>query len=257
MMIKNMINFLRSIVIFFGGLGLLTREVLRVIFGSKPELKPTINQIYHIGIKSLPLIITTALVVGMVITLQSGNGLAKFGGTLYLPRAVSLSILWELGPLFTGLMVAARAGAGMTSEIGSMMVTQQIDAMRALGTSPIKKIVVPRVIGCFVALPILVAVTDFLGIFGSLVVGSNQFHLDPHFFMQKISTAFHAFDYLSGFSKSFFFSFFISLPACHFGLQVREGAQEVGQATTKSVVVASTLILIGDFFLTRFFWVFS
>lgn len=250
-------NFLREIIYFFGGLALLAKDVFRVIFSVKPEVKPMVEQIYQIGIGSLPLVVTTALTVGMVITFQSGMGLAKFGGVLYLPKTVSLSILWELGPLFTGLMVAARAGAGMTSEIGSMMVTQQIDAMRALGTSPIRKIVVPRVIACFIALPILVATADFLGVMGSMIIGHTQFNLDPTFFMQKVTTSFRPFDYLSGFSKSFFFSIFISLPACYFGLSVREGASEVGQATTKSVVVASILILIGDFFLTKFFWLFS
>jgi phospholipid/cholesterol/gamma-HCH transport system permease protein len=256
-MIATLKNFLGEIVYFFGGLALLAKEVFAVIFRVRPEIKPTVEQVYQIGILSLPLVITTALSVGMVITFQSGMGLAKFGGVLYLPKTVSLSILWELGPLFTGLMVAARAGAGMTSEIGSMMVTQQIDAMRALGTSPIRKIVVPRVVACFIAVPILVATADFLGVMGSMIIGHTQFHLDPAFFMQKVTTSFRPFDYLSGFSKSFFFSLFISLPACYFGLSVREGASEVGQATTKSVVVASILILVGDFFLTKFFWFFA
>jgi phospholipid/cholesterol/gamma-HCH transport system permease protein len=250
-------NFISETIFFLGGLGLLTKDVFQTLIHVKPEFKTTLEQIYHVGVRSLPLIATTALSVGMVITLQSGNGLGKFGGTLYLPKTVTLSILWELGPLFTGLMVAARVGAGITSEIGSMMVTQQIDAMRALGTSPIKKIVIPRVIACFVALPILVATTNFLGILGSMFVCSNQFHIDPYFFIQKMTTTFVPYDYLSGFSKSFFFSLFISLPACYFGLGVREGAQEVGQATTKSVVVSSILILIGDFFLTKLFLVFS
>lgn len=248
--------FFQDAMIFLGGIGVLAAEVVETIFKSKFETARTIEQIYEVGVRSLPLILTTALSVGMVITLQSGIGLEKFGGTLYLPKAVSLSILWELGPLFTGLMLAARAGAGITSEIGSMQVTQQIDAMRALGTSPVRKIVVPRVIACFIALPLLVAFANFTAIAGSMIIGQSQFNLDPLFYLQKLTSSFRPFDYFSGFSKSFFFSLFISLPACHFGLLVREGAQEVGIATTKSVVVSSILILIGDFFLTKIFWMF-
>ena len=247
-------NFFNDLFMFFGGIAGLSKNVFEALFKSRFEFKSTVDQVFQLGVRSLPLICVTAFSVGMVITLQSGMGLSKFGGTLYLPKAVSLSILWELGPLFTGLMVAARAGAGITSEIGSMMVTQQIDAMRALGTSPIRKIVVPRVVALFITLPILVALANFLGILGSMIVCSNQFHLDPYFYMQKVTTSFRLFDYLSGFTKSFFFSLFISIPACYFGLQVREGAQEVGSATTRSVVVGSILILVGDFFLSKIFW---
>lgn len=250
-------SFVDEIFIFFGGIAMLTKEVFQAWTHSRFQWKIAFDQVYQIGIRSLGLICVTALSVGMVITLQSGMGLVKFGGTLYLPKAVSLSILWELGPLFTGLMVAARAGAGMASEIGSMMVTQQIDAMRALGTSPIRKIVVPRVVACLISLPILVAIANALGIFGSMVIGATQFHLDNEFFIQKIISGLRPFDYLSGFSKSFFFSFFISIPACYFGLEVREGAKEVGIATTKAVVVSSILILVGDFFLTKVFWMFQ
>lgn len=253
-MIIALRGFFDDLFMFFGGIGGLFRQVIHSLFKNRFEYKATVDQIFQLGIRSLPLICVTAFSVGMVITLQSGMGLKKFGGTLYLPKAVSLSILWELGPLFTGLMVAARAGAGITSEIGSMMVTQQIDAMRALGTSPIRKIVVPRVVALFIVLPILVALANFLGILGSMIVCANQFHLDPYFYMQKVTTTFRAFDYLSGFTKSFFFSLFISIPACYLGLQVREGAQEVGSATTKSVVVGSILILVGDFFLSKIFW---
>lgn len=256
-MAQNFKDFIHEIFLFLGGISILFQEVMQSIANSKVEVKLAIDQVYEIGIRSLGLIATMAITVGMVITFQSGMGLTKFGGTLYLPKSVTAAILWELGPLFTALMVAARAGAGMTSEIGSMMVTQQVDAIRALGTSPLRKIVVPRVIACFIALPILVATADILGIAGSIVVGSTQFHLDPQFFLQKITGGMRPFDFLTGFCKSFFFAFFISIPACYFGLGVREGAKEVGIATTKSVVVSSILILIGDFFLTKIFWIFS
>jgi len=256
-MVQNLKNFCIEILVFIGGISYLTEEVYAAWTRGKFEWRLLIDQIYQIGVRSLGLIATMAITVGMVITFQSGMGLTKFGGTLYLPKSVAAAILWELGPLFTALMVAARAGAGMTSEIGSMMVTQQIDAIRALGTSPIRKIVVPRVVACLIALPVLIALADILGLSGSLIVGSTQFHLDPQFFLTKITRDMRPFDFLTGFCKSFFFSFFISIPACYFGLGVREGAKEVGIATTKSVVVSSILILIGDFFLTKIFWLFS
>lgn len=256
-MVNTFINFSKDILLFFGGLGFLTKDIFETLIKSKLELKSTTDQIFQIGIRSLPLIIVTSLSIGMVITFQSGMGLTKFGGQLYLPKSVALSILWELGPLFTSLMIAARCGAGMTSEIASMMVSQQIDAMRALGTSPVRKIVVPRVLASIICLPILVALANALGIFGSLIVGYAQFNLDPQFFIQKITATTTPFDFLSGFSKSFFFAIFISVPACYFGLEVREGAKELGIATTKSVVVSSILILISDFFLTQLFWAFQ
>jgi phospholipid/cholesterol/gamma-HCH transport system permease protein len=256
-MAQNLRNFILEMFVFIGGISYLSKETYETCTKGKFEWKLTIDQVYEIGVRSIALIATMAITVGMVITFQSGMGLVKFGGTLYLPKSVAAAILWELGPLFTALMVAARAGAGMTSEIGSMMVTQQVDAIRALGTSPIRKIVVPRVVACFIALPVLVVLADILGLTGSLIVGATQFHLDPQFFLQKITSGMRPFDFLTGFCKSFFFSFAISIPACYFGLGVREGAKEVGIATTKSVVVSSILILIGDFFLTKIFWMFS
>jgi phospholipid/cholesterol/gamma-HCH transport system permease protein len=250
-------NFLFQTFFFLGGLSALLKDVIGALIHSKLEWKTVIDQIYHMGLKALPLVMTTSFSIGMVLTLQSGMGLSKFGGQLYLPKAVTLSILWELGPLFTGLMFAARSGAGMTSEIASMMVTQQIDAMRALGTSPIRKIVVPRVISSLICLPILVAVANGFAILGSVLIGYTQFNIDPIFYIQKILLTTTPFDYLSGFSKSFSFALFVSLPACYFGLSVREGAKELGIATTKSVVVAFIFIFIGDIFLTKLAWLFQ
>lgn len=256
-MLTSLKNFSFELFFFLGGIGFLFKEVVQTFINSKLEIRSTVEQIFQLGIKSLPLVITTSFSIGMVLTLQSGMGLEKFGGQLYLPKAVTLSILWELGPLFTSLMFAARSGAGMTSEIGSMMVTQQIDAMRALGTSPIRKIVVPRVFASLICLPVLIATANALAITGSVIVGYTEFNIDPLFYVQKIMSTTRPFDYLSGFSKSFVFSFFVSIPACYYGLAVREGAKEVGVATTKSVVVASILIFVGDIFLTKVSWMFQ
>jgi phospholipid/cholesterol/gamma-HCH transport system permease protein len=211
------------------------------------------EQVYHIGIKSIGLIFVTSLSTGMVMALQFGFSLEKFGGKLYVPKIVSLSIVREMAPVFCSLMLAARVGAGIASEIGAMTVTQQIDAIRALGTSPIKRIVIPRILGCLIALPLLCALGNVFGIFGGMLVGITELGLDPKFYYEKIFATITVMDYLAGIGKTVFFAFFIGLTACYFGLNVKGGTQGVGSATTRAVVVSSVLILISDFFLTKLF----
>ncbi len=154
-------------------------------------------------------------------------------------------------------MLAARVGAGITSEIGSMTVTQQIDAIRALGTSPLKKIVIPRVLASLLPFPLLVAFANIIGILGGLVVGVNDLHLDTLFYIQKVLGTVTMHDYFAGFFKAPVFSVMVSVTACYYGLTVKGGTQGVGNATTRSVVTSSIFILIGDYFLTKLFWVFE
>lgn len=239
---------------FCGGIGILTSQVLRDTFSGKIYWRLLSEQILQIGYRSMPLIVITAASTGMVMSLQFGLGLEKFGGKLYVPKLVATTILREMGPVFTSLMLAARVGAGIASEIGSMVVTQQIDAIRALGTSPIKRIVVPRVLACLIALPILVALANVIGNLGGLMVGATELNLDPSFYYLKVLSTSTMEDYLSGFCKTFFFALFISIPACYFGLNVKNGTKEVGIATTKAVVFSSIMILAGDFFLSKLFW---
>ena len=246
--------FLLEVLHFWGGLGILTGQVFRDTFKGKIYWKLVVEQIFQVGYKSVPLVFVTSFSIGMVMALQFGLGLEKFGGKLYVPKLVAATILREIGPMFTSLMFAARIGAGMASEIGSMTVTQQIDAIRALGTSPIKKIVIPRVVACLIALPVLVAFANIVGNAGSLIVGATELRLDPNFYYLKIMSTATLDDYLSGFAKSFFFACFISLSSCYFGLNVKNGAKEVGIATTNAVVVSSIMILVGDFFLSKLIW---
>ena len=240
---------------FLGGSSKLVEHV--IIEGWKPPYysRLIVDQVYQIGVKSFPLVFVTAASTGMVMALQFGVGLEKFGGKLYVPKIVSLSIIREAGPVFTGLMIAGRVGAGIASELGSMTVTQQIDAIRALGTSPIKKIVIPRIIACLITLPILVAFANIVGVAGGLIVGTHDLGLDPHFYIQKVFSTVGLADYLSGIGKAPFFAFFIALTACYFGLTVKGGTQGVGTATTKAVVVSSIFVLISDYFLTKLFWI--
>ncbi len=250
-------NLLNQLINLIGGASILFKEVIRQIFRGKYEWNATFYQIYAVGIASFPVVMITTTSIGMVMALQFGIGLSKFGGTLYIPKIVTVSVIKELGPVFASIMVAARVGSGMTSEIGSMVVTEQISAIQALGTSPIKKIVVPRVVGCFIALPILCVMANILGILGGLIVGVHDLGLDPLFYYQKIFETVKVADYLSGFGKTFFFAIIVSVFACYYGLNVKIGTKEVGFATTKSVVTSCIAIMIGDYFLTKLFWLFQ
>lgn len=239
---------------FAGGYGSLARQVVSELFRSPFEWRLFVDQVFQIGSRSLPLVLITALSTGMVMALQFGISLSKFGGTPYVPKIVSLSILREMGPVFTSLMIAARVGAGMASEIGSMVVTQQVDAIRALGTSPIQKIVIPRVLACLLCLPLLGALANIVGVGGGMIVGVTELKLDPQFYLLKVMTTITMADLFSGIGKCVFFSLFISITSCYFGLNVKQGTKEVGLATTKAVVVSSILVLAGDFFLTKLFF---
>lgn len=251
------LNLAYPFLIVLGGSTKLFVLSVKEFFKGKIERQLVIEQVYQIGIKSLPVVLVTTGFIGMVMALQFGIGLAKFGGKLYIPRIISLSIVRELGPVFASIMISARVGSGMTSEIGSMRVTEQIDAIRALGASPIVKIVLPRVLGCLIALPVLTAFANTIGILGGLFVGSNDLGLDPNYYLQKVISTITVADYLSGFMKCFFFSFLVSVPACYFGLNVQGGTKGVGIATTKTVVTSCIAILVSDYFLTKLFWVFE
>ncbi len=238
-----------------GGGWLLLLQVLRELRTRPLYLKLIADQIYQIGIRSNALILITAASTGMVMALQFGLGLEKFGGKLYVPKIVSLSIVREIGPVFCSLMIAARVGAGIASEIGSMVVTQQIDAIRALGTSPIKKIVIPRILATLIALPLLTAFGNAVGIVGGLIVGVHELGLDPSFYYKKVFETVVMTDYMAGMMKTVAFALMISLTACYFGMNVTGGTKGVGTATTKAVVGASISILVSDFFLTKLFFI--
>lgn len=252
---SKLVKSLEAPLMELGGITELVKSFLAELRTKPFYFNLLIEQIYFIGVKSLPLIIITAISSGMVLSLQYGLGLEKFGGKPYVPRLVASSILREMGPVFTGLMIAARVGAGIASEIGSMVVTQQIDAMRALGTSPIKRIVIPRILACLIALPILVAICAVIGNIGGLIVGQYELGLDSAFYFRRVMETSNIKDYIAGMGKAIFFSLFISIPACYYGLNVKNGTKEVGLATTKAVVAGSLLIFVGDFFLTKLFWV--
>ncbi len=238
---------------FAGGFGMLCVQISRELFTRPYYPKLVLQQLYSIGTQSFLLVAITALATGSVMALQFGYGLAKFGGKLYVPRIVALAILREMGPVFTSLLVAGRIGSGIASEVASMKVSQQIDAIRALGTSPIKKIVIPRMIASLIALPILTLFADYIGLFGAMIVCYKELGIGTEYFFVKSIETLRMYDLLTGMAKTFVFAFFISVTACWKGLHTEGGTQGVGNTTTWVVVTSSIFIMISDFFLTKFF----
>ena len=242
-----------SFVRFAGGFALLCRDVFREIFKPPFYFDLIIEQVYYIGTRSFTLAAMTGLATGSVMALQFGYGLARFGGKLYIPKIVALSILREMGPVFTSLLVAGRISSGIASEVASMKVTQQIDAIRALGTSPIKRIVIPRLVACLIALPLLTLFADYIGLFGAMAVSAKELGINPEYFISKAVETLRVYDLLTGMAKTVVFAFFIAITACWKGLNTEGGTEGVGATTTWTVVTTSIFIMISDFFLTKFF----
>jgi len=210
-----------------------------------------LQQMISIGYFSLPVVGLTAIFTGMVLALQSYTGFARFSAESAIPNVVVLSITRELGPVLAGLMVAGRVGAAMAAEIGTMRVTEQIDALVTLSTNPFKYLVSPRLIAGLTMLPLLVLVADVIGILGGYLVSVYKLGFNPTTYLINTWNFFQIEDLNSGLIKAAVFGFIISLLGCYNGYNSRGGAQGVGAATTTAVVTASILILCSDYFLTE------
>jgi phospholipid/cholesterol/gamma-HCH transport system permease protein len=208
-------------------------------------------QMDSLGVGSLSIVVLTGMFTGMVLALQSSATLDVFGARPYVGRLVALSMVRELGPVLTALMVTGRVGSGMAAELGSMVVTQQIDALRVLGSDPVRKLVVPRVVAAGVMVPILTVISDTVGIFGGSLISIFQLKLSWEYYWRSVGQALALNDLVMGLSKPFAFGLILSTVGCFMGLRTRGGTQGVGIATTQSVVVASVMILISDFFMTK------
>jgi phospholipid/cholesterol/gamma-HCH transport system permease protein len=215
--------------------------------------REAVYQMDTVGPGSLPIILLTGLFTGMVLALQSSVQLKVFGATIYVGKLVSLSMVRELGPVLSALMVAGRVGSGIAAEIGSMKDTEQIDAMMVEGTDPIMRLVVPRMLACILMLPLLTIVADAIGLFGGYLIGTMQLGIDPTFYWSSSFESLRYKDLVPGLFKPAFFGFIISMVGCHLGLKTHGGTVGVGRSTTESVVYSSILILSSDFFITKFF----
>lgn len=240
-----------DVVAHFGQIGRMTGRACVAMFRRPLELKATVYQMESLGVASLGIASVTAVFVGMVMAVQFAFGLQKFGGMEYTGRIIGLSFSRELAPTLTAIIVGGRIGSGIAAEVGSMAVTEQIDAIRALGADPIKKLVVPRLIACVIVMPVLGACALVLGFIGAMGICAAEFDIPAGFFLRTALGSVGFKDYLSGMLKTPFFGAIIAIIGCHFGLITRGGTEGVGRATTRTVVATSIAILVADFFLTK------
>jgi phospholipid/cholesterol/gamma-HCH transport system permease protein len=217
---------------------------------SKPRYwSDAFDQMDSMGVRSLTIVTLTGLFTGMVLTVQSSATLDAFGARPYVGRMVSLSMIRELGPVLTALMVAGRVGSGMAAELGSMVVTQQIDALRSLGTDPVRKLVTPRMVAGIVMLPSLTILSDAVGMVGGYLVAKLTLRLATNLYWHSALDAIRMYDLVMGLVKPIVFGYIIVAVGCYQGLTTRGGTRGVGESTTQSVVMASILILASDYFL--------
>ena len=209
------------------------------------------RQLETIGYHSLSVVVLTAVFSSMVMTVQFAVQLARFGAKEYVGNVVSLSLVRELGPVLTALMVGGRVGAGIAAELGSMSVTEQIDAMRAMGADPVKELVVPRVVAGAIALPLLTVLANVLGVAGAMVIARLDSGVNMTYFLNATLRTVTLGDLFGGLTKTIFFGTAITLIACKLGLATRGGTEGVGRATTQTVVITSVVTLISDFVLTK------
>jgi phospholipid/cholesterol/gamma-HCH transport system permease protein len=238
----------------------LAGKALRFAFVRPFYTQDFVQQMDEIGVKSLGIVLLTGFFTGMVLALQSSVQLQTFGATMYIGRLVSASMIRELGPVLAGLMVAGRVGSGIAAQIGSMRVTEQIDALNTLGTDPIKKLVTPRVLAALVMMPILTIINDFVGILGGNLISTLLVGVPTGLYWRTVweqiasdgfTLRFIPNDFVQGLAKPFVFGGIISITACYFGLNTTGGTEGVGQSTTRTVVLSSILILVVDYFLTQ------
>ncbi len=230
---------------------LLTNSIHRILTPPR-YVVDTLLQMDIIGVGSLPIVLLTGFFTGGVLALQTYRTLSTFGEVGLLGQVVALSVVRELGPVLTALMVAGRNASGIASELGSMVVSEQVDAMRALGSDPLRKLVVPRLVATFLTLPVLTILADFCGMVGGFLISFYTVRLTSDEYWKQIYHALTFQDITQGLIKPFFFAVTISLVGCYCGLHTTGGTEGVGRSTTQAMVVSSVLILLLDFFITKF-----
>ena len=248
-----MLDFLKPPVAAIQDFYVLAGRALRNVFRAPHYGDDIAIQMDLIGVGSLPIVILTGFFSGLVITMQMSRALAQYGATGQVGQIVAITLVRELGPVLTALLVAGRNASGIASELGSMKVTEQIDAMRALGTDPIQKLVTPRMIATCVMLPLLTIIADFIGIFGGYAIAFLSLGLTTSQYWTGAYQAIEYNDIVQGLLKPFVFAFVISLVGCFYGLRTSGGTQGVGRATTVAVVVSMIWVFLLTALLTRIF----
>lgn len=235
-----------------GGVFLLMGEVLRELPAGIRKTPLVVTQMVSIGIQSMPLAIIVALFTGAVTAVQASYQFRDYVPMIYLGTVIGKSVVIELGPVLTGLVVGGRVGASIAAELGTMRVTEQVDAMETMGISPIRYLVVPRVVAAAVMLPVLTIFADIVAILGGLVVSMLTLDVSAHTFTSGLKLYFHVRDVFSGLIKAHFFGVIIAMMGSYYGLRSEGGAEGVGIATTRAVVSLCLLILIVDYLLASF-----
>ena len=238
-----------------GRIVLLLYSILKWLFRPPLNLRNILKQMLEIGVNSLPVVLITAVFTGMVLALQSYTGFRRFGAESFVGSVVALSMTRELGPVLTALIVTGRAGAAMAAELGTMRVTEQIDALETLATNPIKYLIVPRFLSGLIMLPSLTVITDIVGITGGYFVTVVVFGASSTTYMRMTWDFLEIQDIYNGIIKACFFGAILSLISCYKGFYTKGGAEGVGRATTGAVVLSSMTILISDYFLSA--WLFD
>ncbi len=244
-------NLLKQILLELQELSILIFRAFLSIFSKPRYFGETIKRMDVIGVGSLPIILLTGFFTGGVLTLQTFPTLAYYGGQGQTGQLVAFTLIRELGPVLSALMVAGRIGSAISAELGSMVVSQQIDAMRAFGTDPVRKLVLPRIIALITMLPLLTVAADISGIIGGGVVASYIYNHDYNIFVSSARTGITIEDIIGGVIKPLFFGLVIGSIACYKGLSTKGGTVGVGRSTTNAVVLSSIVVIILDFFLSR------
>lgn len=237
-----------------GRMGIFTGTGLRNCVTPPVYLRLIMHQMLTIGYYSLPVVGLTALFTGMVLALQIFVGSARFNAESTVATIVVIGITRELGPVIAGLMVAGRVASAMAAEIGTMRVTEQIDALTTLSTNPFKYLVAPRLIAATTTMPLLVLIADIIGVLGGYIVGTQKLGFNPGMYIKNTFDFLETIDVVSGLVKAGVFGFIIALMGCYHGFHSKGGAQGVGRATTDAVVSSSILILVLDYFITELFF---
>ncbi|MGH7727939.1 MAG: MlaE family ABC transporter permease [Vulcanimicrobiaceae bacterium] len=237
---------------YAGGVATLAGESGGYIARLRVRLGETLSQAYLLGVQSTVIVLLTSLFTGMVISLESAGQARKLGFVEIVGGAVAYTTSRELGPMLTAVVVAGRAGAAIAAELGSMVVTEQIEALEALGLSPVQMLVVPRLVALLVMLPILIIFADIVAILGGMYLAHAQAQISYQIFIDSARASSHFADFLKGMAKGLVFGAIIALVGCYQGLRVRGGAAGVGKATTAAVVISIILIFISNFFLSLF-----
>ena len=243
----------RQSVAWYGGLGLLTLRVARNLGLPPSYLVIVAREIDIIGVRSLVVALTAALFTGMVLALQSAVNMAIFGAENYVGPVVALSILRELGPVLTAILVGGKIASGITAELGSMKVTEQIDALRSIGVNYIKKLIVPRILAALVVFPLVTIMADGVGLLGGMLIVVFDRGVDPYLYWNTISYWVVMKDFLTGIGKSVVFGGLVTLIGCYNGLETTGGTEGLGRSTTDTVVQVAMAVIISDFFLTKLF----